>query len=52
MTPRGKHAKEGIMLDIAVLIDIGVHVVHHAVNLIVEQRVGRKRRGLDLPVGQ
>ena len=40
------------MLDIAVLIDIGVHVVRHAVDLIVEQRIGRKCRGLDLPVGQ
>ena len=40
------------MLDVAVLIDIGMHVVHHAVDLIVEQRVGRKCRSLNLPVGQ
>ena len=48
----GKHAKERVVLDLAVLIDIGVHVIHHAVDLIVEQRVGRKRRSLNLPVGQ
>ena len=52
MTPRGEHAKEGIVLDLAVLVDIGMHVIHHAVDLIVEQRVGRKRRSLNLPVGQ
>ena len=52
MTPRREHAKEGIVLDIAVLIDIGVHVVHHAVDLVVEQGVGCERRSLDLPVGQ
>ena len=52
MAPCGKHAKEGIMLDLAVLVDIGVHVIHHAVDLIVKQRVGRKCRSLNLPVGQ
>ena len=52
MTPRGKHAKKGIVLNVAILVDIGVNVIHHAVNLVVEQGVGRKRRGLDLPVGQ
>ena len=52
MALSGKHAKEGIVLNPAVLVDIGVNVIHHAVDLIVEQRVGRKRRGLDLPVGQ
>ena len=52
MTPRGKHAKEGIVLNVAILVDIGVNVIHHAVDLIVEQRVGRKRSGLNLPVGQ
>ena len=52
MAPRGEHAKEGIVLNVAILVDIGVNVIHHAVNLIVEQRVGRKRRGLNLPVGQ
>ena len=52
MTPCGKHTKEGIVLNVAVLIDIGVHVVHHTVDFIVEQRVGRKRCRLDLPVGQ
>ena len=40
------------MLNVAIFVDIGVHVIHHAVNLIVEQRVGRKCRGLNLPVGQ
>ena len=48
----GKHAKERVVLDLAVLVDIGVHVIHHAVDLIVEQRVGRKCRSLNLPVGQ
>ena len=52
MTPRGKHAKKGIVLNVAILVDIGVNVIHHAVNFVVEQGVGRKRRGLDLPVGQ
>ena len=52
MTPRGEHAKKGIVLNVAILVDIGVNVIHHAVNLVVEQGVGRKRRGLDLPVGQ
>ena len=52
MAPRGEHAKEGIVLNVAILVDIGVNVIHHAVDLVVEQRVGRKRRGLDLPVGQ
>ena len=52
MAPRGEHAKEGIVLNVAILVDIGVNVIHHAIDLIVEQRVGRKRRGLDLPVGQ
>ena len=48
----GEHSKERIVLNVAVLINIGVHVVHHAVDLIVEQRVGRECRRLDLPVGQ
>ena len=52
MAPRGEHAKEGIVLNVAILVDIGVNVIHHAVDLIVEQRVGRKRSGLNLPVGQ
>ena len=52
MAARGEHAKEGIVLNVAILVDIGVNVIHHAVDLIVEQRVGRKRRGLNLPVGQ
>ena len=48
----GEHSKERIVLNVAVLINIGVHVIHHAVDLIVEQRVGRKCCRLDLPVGQ
>ena len=47
-----KHAKEGIMLDIAVLVDIGVNVIHHAVDLVVEQGIGCERRRLNLTVGQ
>ena len=52
MALRGEHTKEGIVLNVAVLIDIGVHVVHHTIDLIVEQRIGRERRGLNLPVRQ
>ena len=52
MAVGGKHAKEGIVLNVAILVNIGVNVIHHAVDLIVEQRVGRKRRGLDLTIGQ
>ena len=52
MTLRGKHAKERIVLNLAVLVNVGVHVIHHAVDLIVEQGVGRKRGSLNLPVGQ
>ena len=52
VAPSGKHAKEGIVLDVAVLVDIGVNVIHHAVNLVVEQGVGCKRRRLNLSIGQ
>ena len=52
MALSGEHSKERIVLNVAVLINIGVHVIHHAVDLIVEQRVGRKCCRLDLPVGQ
>ena len=52
MPPGGKHAKEGIVLDSAVLVDIGVNVIHHAVDLVVEQGVGCERRRLNLTVGQ
>ena len=42
--------KERIMLEIARTIHQRAHVIHHAVDLIVEQGVGRQRRGLDLRV--
>ena len=52
MALSGKHAKEGIVLDPAVLVDIGVNVIHHTVDLVVEQGIGCERRRLNLTVGQ
>ena len=52
MTLRGKHSKERIVLNVAVLINVGVHVIHNTVDLIVEQGIGCKRCRLNLSVGQ
>ena len=52
MALSGEHSKERIVLNVAVLVDIGVNVIHDAVNLVVEQGIGCKRCRLNLSVGQ